>query len=108
MILVLLVGVYALVSPNIRVTHSFKLTGRSARLYGALLIVLAVPVSFVLNIVYRLIVPSTIRLQPLVRPVANVLFLAIFMFGLAALCRDRALPEDAASSNVDASSDQTS
>ena len=46
MILLLLVGIVVLLVGDLRVTHSFRLTGSRARLYGATLILLALPVTF--------------------------------------------------------------
>ena len=56
MILLLLVGIVVLIVGNIRVTRSFRLTGSRARLYGATLILVALPVTFF----SRLMVPPVL------------------------------------------------
>jgi hypothetical protein len=89
MILMVIVGVYALVAAKIRFTRSFQLTGKSARRYGVALIALAIPATLAVNIVVRPLLPSIVLSNRAILAVVNVLFIGTIMLGLAALFRDR-------------------
>jgi hypothetical protein len=88
MILLILVGLYAVVAKRVRVTHSFQLTGERARNFGATLIIAAIPATIVLNRVVRPFLPRAILSERLPLSVVNVVFLAVVLFGTAWYFRD--------------------
>ena len=89
MILLILVGIYAVVVKRIRVTHSLQLTGARARNFGLTLIIGAIPATVVLNVVIRPLLPRVILSDRLFASFANVGFLALVIFGTAWFFRDR-------------------
>jgi len=98
MILMMIVGIYALAAAKIRFTRDFQLTGKRARSYGATLIVLAIPATIGVNLVVRPLLPSVVLSNRVILSIVNVLFLAVVMFGLAFVFRDREMPQAAQSS----------
>jgi hypothetical protein len=93
MVLLILVGIYALIAKRIRVTHSFQLTGVRARNYGLTLILLAFPATLFVNLVIRPLLPLMILSNRMLLSLANVSFLALVLFGIAWLFRDK-IPTD--------------
>lgn len=89
MVLLFLVGIYALVAKRIRVTHSFQLTGVRARNYGVTLVLLAFPATLFVNLVIRPFLPLMILSNRMLLSLANVSFLALVLFGVAWLFRDK-------------------
>lgn len=100
MILLILVGIYAVVAKRIRVTHSFQLTGERARNFGLTLIIGAIPATMVLNLVIRPFLPRVILSDRLLVSSANVLFLAVVMFGTAWAFRDRGKEDVSGTSDI--------
>src|SRR5205809_5263236 len=100
MILLMLVGIYAVVAKRIRVTHSFQLTGNRARNFGLTLIIGAIPATVVLNLVIRPLLPRVILSDRLFVSFANVGFLAVVMFGTAWYFRDRGREDVSAAPDV--------
>jgi hypothetical protein len=89
MVLLILVGIYALIAKRIRVTQSFQLTGVRARNYGLTLILLAFPARLFVNLVIRPLLPLMILSNRMLLSLANVSFLALVLFGIAWLFRDK-------------------
>ncbi|MEA2345177.1 MAG: hypothetical protein QOF63_3346 [Thermoanaerobaculia bacterium] len=88
MILLILVGLFAVVAKRVRITHSFTLTGDRARNFGATLIIGAIPATLVLNLVIRPFLPRVILSNRMLLPFVNVVFLAVVLFGTAWYFRD--------------------
>jgi hypothetical protein len=88
MILLILVGLYAVVAKRVRVTHSFQLSGERARNFGVTLMIGAIPATVVLNRVIRPFLPRAILSDRILPSFANVVFLAVVLFGTAWYFRD--------------------
>jgi len=89
MILLILVGLFAVVAKRIRITHSFQLTGNRARNFGVTLIIGAIPATLALNLVIRPFLPRAILTDRVLLSLVNVVFLAVVLFGTAWYFRDR-------------------
>jgi hypothetical protein len=89
MILLILVGLYAVVAKRVRITHSFQLTGDRARDFGVTLMIGAIPATLVLNLVIRLFLPRVILSDRILLSFVNVIFLSVVLFGTAWYFRDR-------------------
>jgi hypothetical protein len=89
MILMIIVGIYALAAGKIRFTRNFQLTGRRARGYGGALVALAIPATLAVNLIVRPLLPSVVLSNRAGLSIVNVLCLAVVMLGLAAFFRDR-------------------
>ena len=101
MILMIIVGIYALAAGKIRFTRTFQLTGQRARSYGLTLLVLAIPATLGVNLVVRPMLPAIILSNRAVLSIVNVIFLAAVMFGLAVLFRDGKTPAAPASTQAE-------
>ena len=89
MILLLIVGIYALVTKRVRVTRSFTLTGECARIFGIVLVAGAIPYTLLLRAVLPEIIPHAILRDPFLFRLVNLIALALALFGSAFVFRDR-------------------
>jgi hypothetical protein len=88
-LILLIVGVYALVTKKVRVTRSFTLTGESARVFGFVLVIGAIPYALLVGAVIPWIVPRSILRDSVLVKLLNVMILAVALFGTAFVFRDR-------------------
>jgi hypothetical protein len=49
MVVLILFGLFALIFGKVAITNTLRLEGKKARIYGAILIVLSIPLSFILS-----------------------------------------------------------
>lgn len=89
MILILIVGFYSYFAERVRITRTLTLTGARARVYGALLIALAIPMRLFLGYVLVPALPRRVTSDPLFFGAANVAVLVFFFLLPAFLLRDR-------------------
>jgi ABC-type cobalamin transport system permease subunit len=88
MILLIMVGLYAVVAKRVRITHSFQLTGSRARNFGMTVMIGAIPAALFLNLIIRPFLPRSILSDRLLLTFVNVGFLAVVLFGTAWCFRD--------------------
>jgi hypothetical protein len=92
MILLFLVGLYAVIAKRVRITHSFQLTGSRARDFGVILMIGALPATLFVNFVIRPFLPRAILSDRILLSFVNLGFLAVVLFGTAWFFRDHPEP----------------
>jgi hypothetical protein len=90
MILLILVGLYAIARKRVRITHSFQFTGSRANNFGVALIIEALPARLFVKYLVLPFLPPAILSDRLLLSFVNVAFLAVLLFGTAWYFRDRA------------------
>ena len=88
MIVMILVGVFALVRRRVRVTHSFTISGDRAKQFGLVLVIGAIPYTLLVRAVAPYIIPSGILRDPVMSRLLNVGILMLPLFAMAFAFRD--------------------
>ena len=83
MILLILIGLFAVIAGKISLAKDIYLTGKNARIYGSILIVLAVPFNFVTAVFLVNVLPASISSNLKVMLVVTVVLLLGIIFGVA-------------------------
>jgi len=88
MVLLILAGLFALIFGKITITKQLRLTGKKARIYGALLLVLSYPLLFITGL---LLVPlfSFMPHSSFLETIFQLVGMSIVAVGLAIPFRDK-------------------
>lgn len=85
MILLILFGLWAIISGKVVLTKNIRFIGKKARIYGLLLIVLSFPCSFIASYLLQLMLPASLFANPYASIIINSIFIILFTFLLFAV-----------------------
>ena len=83
MVLLIIAGLFALIFGKIGITKEFHLVGKKARIYGVLLMVLAVPYSYVITKVLVYLLPASLLFSSYSKPIIDLILGLAIVIGLA-------------------------
>lgn len=88
LVLIIIVGLFALIAGKLTITKNLRLSGKNARIYGALLLVLCVP-CFLFGWLLLFIIPPSIFSNVIVMTVFNLVLVLCLVIGLAIPFREK-------------------
>jgi hypothetical protein len=90
MILLIIIGIVVLAVGKLKVTRTFVLVGKKARLYGLTLVITAIPFTMLVGGAIAAVTPESVLAHPLWRRLLNFGLLTGYLLVLALPFRERA------------------
>ncbi len=89
MLILIIAGLYALIVGKLTITKNLRLSGKNARIYGVLLLVLCIPYALFATLLLTLIVPASILANAIVARVIDLGVILIIAISLAVPFREK-------------------
>ncbi len=89
MVLLMLFGLWVIITGKVIITKNISFAGKKARIYGLLLIALSVPWSVVVSYLLQLVLPASLLVNSYVEIIINAILIILFVVLLAIPFREQ-------------------